>query len=171
MQEIYQLSVKIAGYLGCVAIGALVSWYLTKQHYEKIVDEEVKSIREVQERKFNDAVNAYNSYHTETVEEDYEQYNTFDTSHPKDDTFAKPYLIPMETFDDADPAFEKVSLEYYTEDKCLVENDEIVEPDESVGIENLERFDKRMDLVVMYIRNEKIGVDYEVTKIIAKWSE
>lgn len=161
MNNIYQIAINI----GCVIAGAITSWYLTKEHYEKIVDKEVESIREVHERKVNDAVRALNTYNG--VSDD----SISSVSHPRDDTFAKPYLIPMETFDDADPAFEKISLEYYTEDKCLVENDEIIEPDESVGLDNLERFHKRMDLVVMYVRNEKIGVDYEVTKIISRWSE
>ena len=162
MQELYQISAKIAGYFGCVAIGALVSWYITKKHYEKIVDEEVESIREVQERRAEESVSKH-------IYEDIVEPYVFNDEHPRDDRAPEPYLIPMETFDDADPAYEKISLEYYTDNKCLVENDSVINADESVGFKNLERFDKRMDLMIMYVRNEKTSVDYEVTKIIDAW--
>lgn len=168
MEELFQISAKLAGYFGCLAIGALVSWFFTKEHYEKIVNEEVESIRQVQERKRE---NVKKNSSQPTDEKTYmldmiTEYNY----RPKEDVFSEPYLIPMETYDDADPSFEKISLEYYTEDHCLVENDTLIDPD-VVGIKNLERFAKRMDLIIMYIRNEKIGVDYEVSKIVAKWSE
>lgn len=169
MNPIINTCLKVSGYLGCLAAGALVSWYFTKQHYEKIVDEEVASIREVRNRKVEEPVYKEKSYTELTAGYFNGSDSTFAPAATKKEE--KPYLITMETFDDADPAYEKISLEYYTEDDCLVENDELIDIDTSVGRENIDRLAKRMDLIVLYVRNEKIGVDYEVTKIISKWSE
>lgn len=168
MNPIINTCLKVSGYLGCLAAGALVSWYFTKQHYEKIVEEEVQSIREVHNRKVSEDINTAMSNGYKEFENIIENMEYKTPALKKEE---KPYLITMETFDDADPAFEKISLEYYTEDDCLVENDEPIDIDSSVGRENIDRLAKRMDLIVIYVRNEKIGVDYEVTKIISKWSE
>ena len=164
------LAKQLAACAICAAGGALISWYITKEHYEKIVDKEVESIREVHDRKVEKLQKELDmkNYKDILVTEDYVSEKE---ARPSEDVFRKPYLIPMETFDDADPSFEKVSLDYYTEDKMLIENDEPIDPSDSIGMDNLNRFDKRMDLIMMYIRNENIGVDYEVTKIIGKWTE
>lgn len=170
MINVFQIK-QLAACILCAAGGAVISGYITKEHYEKIVNEEVKSIREVHDRKVTNLQKELDmkNYKDILITNEYspEEKNTC----PPDDVFRKPYLIPMETFDDADPTFQKVSLDYYTEDKVLIENDEIVDPHESIGMDNLDRFAKRMDLIMMYVRNENIGVDYEVTKIIAKWNE
>lgn len=82
-----------------------------------------------------------------------------------------PHVISAAEYETADSMYEKVPLDYYTEDGCLVDVDEIVQASDTIGVDNLKRFTKRNDLMYMYIRNERTGIDYEVVKVVGKWHE
>lgn len=77
----------------------------------------------------------------------------------------RPYIITHDEFMENDPDHQQPSLTYYAGDQILAdEKDEPIEDaDNVVGLANLERFghgsnDSRM----VYVRNEGLGMDFEI---------
>lgn len=82
---------------------------------------------------------------------------------------SKPYLISYDQFMDDEPAnYDKVTLTYFEEDDSLIEEkDESLIPnaDEIVGTEYSSNFGhKSGDKDTVYIRNEQLEVDFEITR-------
>jgi hypothetical protein len=80
-----------------------------------------------------------------------------------------PYLISIDEFmdDDVDSPFEKVEVYYFEGDNTLVDNKQQIIPDLNlvIGEKNLSRFgDGTTAIDQMYIRNERLEIDIEVTK-------
>ncbi|QBZ73601.1 hypothetical protein SEA_ROSAASANTEWAA_37 [Streptomyces phage RosaAsantewaa] len=88
----------------------------------------------------------------------------------QDDSANKaPYQISFEVFDDPEDGFEKISLSYFEGDGVVVdETDEVVTPrrvQETITKKLLTDFDAEADDPnVIYIRNEKFNMDFEVTR-------
>lgn len=82
----------------------------------------------------------------------------------------KPRIITAESFDNDYPHFDKVQLEYYAENDCLVDsesNEEIFDEQRVVG-DCLDKFNFRTnDEEVIFVRNFSFGADYEISKL---WS-
>lgn len=82
----------------------------------------------------------------------------------------KPRIITAESFDNDYPHFDKVQLEYYAENDCLVDsesNEEIFDEQRAVG-DCLDKFNFRTnDEEVIFVRNFSFGTDYEISKL---WS-
>jgi hypothetical protein len=88
--------------------------------------------------------------------------------------FKEPYVIDEKEFYEGCPDYASVTLTYYISDRTLADEDDssivddIVGAIGDVGLEELSRYDdadisKLPDtLPVVYIRNDKIAVDYEV---------
>ena len=81
----------------------------------------------------------------------------------------EPYEISQGSFvfDDADVEFEKIILWYNTPDGLLYDsNGELfnVEIGQCIGIDNFERFKANENEQFMYIRNERMGIDFELIK-------
>lgn len=86
----------------------------------------------------------------------------------------RPYVISAEQFSEENAHFDKISLTYYEDDCTLAdEGDEIVtDVDETVGRENLDKFGELSDdPEVVYVRNEKIAVDYEIIRLSKSYSD
>ena len=117
--------------------------------------------------------------HSERDEEDYTDYTTitqrfiFDSNgrvneeeraekeSPKDD-ISGPRIISEDEFVDVIPHYDKVTLLYYPETGRLL--DELADKDEFtevVGQANLDALVESEE-EIMYIRNDKTGIDYEV---------
>lgn len=78
-----------------------------------------------------------------------------------------PYIITHVEFMQSELEFDQDTLTYFVQDKVLSEsNDEYVrDVDEVVGIANLERFGHGSDDInVVYIRNEKTRMEYEILR-------
>lgn len=75
-----------------------------------------------------------------------------------------PYLISVDQFSEEHDDFKKVSCVYYTEDNIICEtaHSEKISAD-SVGRENLDML-LSSDIDILYVRNETLGVDYEIDK-------
>lgn len=89
-------------------------------------------------------------------------------------TPAKPYIITHDEFFTNEPEHENVSLTYYELDDTLTnERDEpIREVDEMIGDDHLVRFGHgSRDRNVVYIRNERLGTDFEVSKSTGSYLE
>ena len=77
-----------------------------------------------------------------------------------------PYVIDFERFCE-DPENEKITITYYEGDDTLVDEGDEIFPDISgvIGYESLNSFGKGSeDPDVVYVRNEKLGIDYEVIR-------
>ena len=84
-----------------------------------------------------------------------------------------PYIIPVEIFQEESDIYEKTSVSYY-EDGTLADerNMPIPDPDPIVGDENLERFGEgSQDDNIVYVRNERIRTDFEVSRELGSYAE
>lgn len=81
---------------------------------------------------------------------------------PKEDDF--PYLITEDEFSETELSFDKVSCTFYVPDRVLVDDlsREVIEP-YAYGEDNVEYLVQTIEKVV-YIRNEKLGCDMEISR-------
>ena len=103
-------------------------------------------------------------------EEDYSKYSKMsDVSKNKD-----PYIITFEGFCESKTNHDTLTITYYQGDDTLVdENEEIIENRKSViGDDALSSFGEGSDDPnVVYVRNEKMAIDYEVILVEGSYSE
>lgn len=159
------------------AIGSGITYYIVKEKYESIIDEEVQSVKdsfkkkeEVSEEKeesmeeskptpnyilasdeelsnFDDLVEA--SEYTEQKEKEFE-----------DRVNSRPYIIPPE--EAGESGYDIMTLLYYKDHVLTDEDNNIIEDiDDVIGFDSLTRFGEFEDDTV-YVRNDKYRVDYEV---------
>lgn len=121
--------------------------------------------------KDEEAKSAYFKYATTTPitdisKEDFEEMKErlAGSEHPEEE-HDEPYILTVEEFEDGKPGYDSIGLSYYRGDDSLVDDaEELVDVDETVGEENLDVF-RRSDQDSIYIRNDRIGVDYEIIAI------
>lgn len=78
-----------------------------------------------------------------------------------------PYIISNNVFFAAEKNYEQITFTYYAGDNVLANSrDEIVEDvDDVVGLVNLQQFGRDSnDPNIVYIRNEKLSLDFEIAK-------
>lgn len=130
------------------AIGSIMTRTHIKKKYERIIQEEIDSVKEV-----------FSKRKTADSEKSYEQPNEEEMIRPVMDN--KPYVIPPEHFGEMDD-YEKISLTYYADGILTNENDEPIEDIEStVGTDSLNHFGEYEDDSV-FVRNDVLGCDYEI---------
>jgi len=121
--------------------------------------------------KDEEAKSAYFKYATampvnDISKEDFEEMKErlAGSEHPEEE-HDEPYILTVEEFEDGKPGYDSIGLSYYRGDDSLVDDaEELVDVDETVGEENLDVF-RRSDQDSIYIRNDRIGVDYEIIAI------
>lgn len=162
-------------------IGSVATVMIMKNKYEQIIQEELYSIRETRERREKRKEERENPMSDETVIVDYNEiagiYNQGPMSDDEREAFnlvttrikseEEPYVISIEEFSDEMQHFEKETLLYYMEDGILSDNnDEVIEDiSKTIGDEALNSFGMESDDEdIVYIRNEKMGTDYEVIR-------
>lgn len=174
-----------AGYLGSFVIGggigALVAWIFTKKKYEKIANDEIQSVREAfsqdshivivksEEEAKELSEKAKNKpdlskYNEVLKENNYTKYkNALDEVKKTalENEIIPPY--PIEPDEYGEEGYSKETLIYYEGDNVVAdESGKIIEePDETVGVQNLDDF---RDRDIMYIRNEFTEIDYEIIR-------
>ena len=80
---------------------------------------------------------------------------------PKEGGIVEPYIISAQQFA-TDGILEKVTLTYYINADLVCEEDELVDdPNSIIGYDFMNHFHDDEEGVV-YVRNEKLGTDYEV---------
>lgn len=164
----------------CFTLGAAAGFgaatYFMKTKYEIMVEEEIKSVMEWAKKKEKESIsnNSDELSHSEEIEKFNEiapNYNTISGQINKIIDEYKPYRISQGDFIVDDDEYAKVSLEYYSDDDSLFEGSEYISNvEETVGQDNLDFF-VSLDDDVMYVRNEKYKTDYEICRIIGKYSE
>lgn len=78
-----------------------------------------------------------------------------------------PYIITVEEYMAGDLGYEQVTLTWYEPDQTIAdEADDIVDDvDTKIGLHHMERFGQgSKDKNTVYIRNEKLSIDYEVVR-------
>jgi len=164
----------------CFAIGAAAGFgaatYLMKSKYEAMVEEETKSAMEWVKNKSEDT-KTDEITHSEDVKKFNEiapNYNTISKRVEEEGVLMKddaPYRITEGDFVMDDDEYGKVSLEYYTDEGGLYEDGEFISNvDEVVGKANLDLL-HGIDEDVIYVRNEKYMIDYEISRVIGSYSE
>ncbi len=116
-------------------------------------------------------VNYASKYKDDEVSEESESstiVENFTPSDPPKDV--EPYLISVDQFSEEHDEFRKVSCTYYTEDNIICETSH----NEKIGANNVGRENLDMllnsDIDILYIRNEYLGIDYEIDKYEGSYS-
>ena len=169
------------GFIIGAASGATVAWYLLKDKYETLAQEEIDSVKEVFARreqemkdetvKRNVAEGIKDSDRTKPDLKEYAEqlkkngYTRYSDLTADDegvsDKQTKPYVIPPEQFGD-DENYDQISLTYYADGVLADENDEVIEDvEDAVGIDSLNHFGEYEDDSV-FVRNDARKCDYEI---------
>lgn len=172
-----------------VAIGALSTMTYFKRKYKAIADEEIESCKKIFERRkpqekkeekestietFTYAPRdteeslEYKSYYNAYAPKEVTETETIFSPAPEED---EPFEIGAYEFTD-DNEFDKVTLNFYTEDGVLIyeEGEEIADDNRTIGSENLDDFLRTYERS-SYFRNPKTNIDYEVIKIEGSYKE
>lgn len=163
-----------------VGCGAIASWLVAKNRYEKIANKEMQERLERQtpaqteDTSHDDAVNQNvqnNEAATEPTElknftgiADYYNYNAAFKQSPSDDEKkTQPYKISINQYED-EYRYYKETLNYYAVDGILANDaDEEMLVSDTIGdAEYLKQFDEEDTL---YIRDDRNAIDYEITRI------
>lgn len=174
------------------ALGSVVTLKVVKNKYERIANEEIKSMKGYFDKKYNkynvDDKDEPNPKTEEAIDSvDFDEYESTltdlgYTSHEEteeqkggmksmnDKPNDKPYVIEPDEFGDIDE-YETVSLTYYA-DKVLADEDNLVihDVEEFVGYESLEHFGEYEEDSV-FVRNDKHKTDYEILLDERKYAE
>ena len=171
------------------AIGSFAAYFYAKKKYQKIADEEINSMKEYYEIKkekkpivevksfqkedviktnsLSELQELYSSKHNADLDPGYYSspypFSEREDDHPTDGSLEDPYTITADQFVNEKRNFEKETLLYFEGNGVLCEDTEriIEDIDSSIGRDNLDKFGE-FEEDVMYIRNERLGIDYEV---------
>lgn len=145
-----------------VAVGAVTSWFIAREKYRKIADDEIASVKEVFQRKKKEEAElaeentTYNDlsdvYDTESADDD--------IAEDKDDP---PYIIEPEEYGNK-VENECTVLMWYGDDILTdtygVNVDDI---DNTVGREFIDHFGENPEEPdVVYVRNDRLEMDYQI---------
>lgn len=186
---------KVALFAAGAAIGSVVTWKLVKTKYERIAQEEIDSVIDYYTKKTmtdhgstveNEAeeetpqfdeeeVKEYKElveqcgYTTESNETETEIQNEKESEKEMD----KPYVISPEEF--AESERETITLHHYANNVLVDEFGGVMPKDiweDYVGEDFAKHFgDYEYDPDVVYVRNEKFDIDYEILKELDDYSE
>lgn len=167
------------------AIGSVVTWKVLESRYEQIVQEELKSIREVYREKIdNDKSRIENLEEiSQEIKENFEtglnnskpnlmeyaarvmelNYASEDFTEGVSEDLAGPYVISPEEYDELED-YDAVSLTYY-DDRVLAyfDGDIIDDIEGTVGLDALTSFGEYEDDAI-HVRNNQLKTDYEILR-------
>lgn len=161
------------------AIGSAVTWKILKDKYERIVQEEIESVKEVfagmveanteEDEETDEGHHQINWDEYEDLEEELEEYAELTNLYSSEKggaekvEVAKPYVISPYDFGEIDE-FHTISLTYYADG--VLEDDEqniVTDVDELIGEQSLTTFGEYEDDSV-FVRNERLQTDFEILK-------
>lgn len=181
-------------------IGSLVTWKVIKTKYERLAQEEIDSVKEEFSRlskirkESNDRQNEDEDAEAGDIEcnntdqDDLVEYNNiisrYRSSSDDDETDEEgdewsegevpyingPYVISPDDFSSSPPGYSAQPLDYFA-DGILADGWGVkLDIEETIGEESLEHFGEYSD-DLLYVRNERKEIDYEVTKDPRTYSE
>ena len=180
---------KFVAFVFGAAVGSVVTWKLVEAKYRQIADEEIESVREVYAKVYGDSTE-------ESEEEDEEDQRIFDDlvkdlgyssdedkkketeketkkeseGEEDEDDMVRPYVIEEEDFDDI--GYETESL-YYYDDGVLIYSitEEVINNiDELVGEDSIKQLLESGEDYI-YVRNDELGIDFEILRDRRNFSE
>lgn len=181
-----------------VCIGAFSTHYYLKKQVENMIQEEIESIREYQKKRKEkgrwkntgevdeipltteperEKVLVHFPSNIQKVVKHYGGSNNPDleelSAKANEPNKKEPYCISVEQYSDEMDHFDKLTIYFYQKDNTLIdENEEIIVDVESVIGETLKDFGNLSDDPdVVYVRNEKIAIDYEVIRLYKSYAE
>jgi hypothetical protein len=180
------------------AIGSLVTWKVVKTKYERILQEEIDSVKETWERLNSDKSDVNNVDQDDTESEDVEDLDE-DEFDPEDEEMIDytrlasrygsssdkeeegggdevlssidgPYVIEPTEYGNGNYDHKLYCLTYYFDG--ILANDwwETFDIEDTIGEDALNHFGDYVDDVV-HVRNERLGADYEVVKDPRNYSD
>ena len=178
---------KVIGLVAFVtgaAIGSLVTWRILKERYEKLAEEDSKSIREAFARRMAEPEEIAD----EPTEVDFDELKnvskqlsadlgydgaiTEDENEEKGEPVAmdKPYVIdPFESGNGGE--YEIISLTYYADEVLVDDSGNLIEDVEAVvGVDSLTHFGEYEDDSV-FVRDDDLKIDYEILRDYRRYSE
>jgi hypothetical protein len=162
-----------------VGAGVASAWLVMRKHYEDLADEEIESVKEfykksnpeIEKKKevvkiLNDSKSSIVLGETDSTEhiayEKIAKRYSHSESEAKAETTDKPYVITPEMFVAENRDWDKITLTWYSRNGLLVtEEDEPIDIRASIGEEALSRIGE-YEKGVVYVRNERLEIDYEV---------
>ena len=160
------------------AVGSAVTWKILKDKYERIVQEEIESIKEVfsgmaeetsEDDESDEGNHQINWDELEDLDEELEEYANLTNLYSSEKggaekvEVAQPYVISPYDFGEIDE-FHTISLTYYADG--VLEDDEqniVTDVDELIGEKSLTTFGEYEDDSV-FVRNERLQTDFEILK-------
>lgn len=179
---------KFVTFVVGAAVGSVVTWWFTKEHYARIADQEIEEIREYYGERYHDDANVDEEDDEYIVREedlpqkpaaedirqlakitqklgytDYSNGVSPATAEGKNEPEPGRFeVISPEEYDTLE-GFDTAELTYYADGVMTDEDDEIVDADEIVGMDPAEHFGEYEDDSV-HIRDHRLKTDYEVLR-------
>lgn len=188
---IFMKSYSILAFIAGAGIGAAISYFVTKDYYEGIIQDEIDSVKEAYggnkkptESNSEDPVKIsdkpdLNDYYNEIERNGYTDYAKISGANEKikndtpDDILIEenkeedmrgPKIITEDQFNDEHDDYDKISLTYYSNGVLVDDQDiPIDEPDLVVGFPTLNMFGDD-EVNVVHVRNDILTTDYEITR-------
>lgn len=188
---------ELCVFIGGALIGSSITYLVVKNKYEKIIDEEIESVKETYEdvygektktaklvesidgtmnpreknqKAYEELIRQYKNDES-TEDEDEDEEADSDEQEGDDDDMVEPYVITPDEF--GDTGYETICLTLYADG--VIEDDEgdmWSDDDISVllGRDSLSHMGENVDDPdVLYVRNENEEVDYEIARDIDKY--
>jgi hypothetical protein len=161
---------KILTFVAGAGIGSFLSWYFTKNKYEKLAQEEIAIVREYYRKKNDDEEPKQEEVKpaaSKLEDPDVEVYihRVADLGYGpalEHNDCSVPYVIEPEAFDTI--GYETVTLSYYADDILADEEDKILPNAESaVGLLFADHFGEYEEDTV-FIRNDALRIDFEICR-------
>lgn len=176
------------------AIGSLVTWKVVKTKYERIAQEEIDSVKEEYSRLMGLTRKETEPHHNDELEDEADDQEGEDEFSEQEITeyhkiagnyrvsasetdeeggnggdedevpyIDGPYVISPEDFANSPPGYSAQPLDYFA-DGILADGWGVeLDIDETIGEDALNHFGEYTDDIV-YVRNERTEIDYEVTQ-------
>ena len=163
------------------ALGSAVTWFLLKEKYAKLAEEEIESVRELysinqnEEPRDDDGTVEIDHDSNDEIEEVEElvqelgYINYSNTNKPVKEVgnVKRPYIIEPGEFDTLDD-YDVKTLTYYSNDVVTDDYNNVIDNsdlDDMIGLDALSHFDENAgDEDSVYVRNDVLRCDYEILR-------
>lgn len=180
---------KLVAFVAGAAIGSFVTWKLVKAKYEQIANEEIKSVKDVFQKRYSEkfVLNEAQNESDESAEASDDVIEVYNELLEKlkyanidvDSLLAKkggstvidkPFVISPEEFGE-DPNYATESLTLYADGVLTNEVDEIIDDIEDlVGEDSLTHFGEYEEDSV-FVRNDNLQTDFEILRDLDTYKE
>lgn len=167
---------NILAFIFGAGIGACVTYVATKNYYEDVIDDEINSVKEYYEARHEERKKAaekqkkadLSEYKTILEDEGYvKKPSEVVEDEGEEETDMVAYEISEDQFDNENPDYDKVTLNYYQNDILTDDVDEKIDAEkipEIIG-DALKKFDDP-EVGTVYARNDILKGDYEILRVL-----